>query len=82
VPIGYPEDFVLRFGGYIDALTVVSGRDNRDAIDVSAGVQSLILGHLILEVTGGYRVFGALARELRFRDTGGVEANVGARIDF
>ncbi len=82
VPIGDPDDFVLRLGAYAEGLSVLTGRERHDAIDVSLGVQTLTLGHLIIEVTGGYRVYEGLANQLRDRGTGGLEANAGGRIDF
>jgi hypothetical protein len=81
VPVGWPDDFVLRVGAYLDYLTAGSGRG--DSIEANFGVQSLVLSHLIIQVTGGYRVFRSHgANDLSDRDTGELEVNVGGRIDF
>ncbi|HZV02668.1 MAG TPA: hypothetical protein VFF73_38530 [Planctomycetota bacterium] len=82
VPIGVADDLVVRIGGYVDGLSVVKTNTRHDLLDVSFGVQGLLIKYIILEVTGGYRAYQGLSFQLRDRGTGGLEANVGGRIEF
>jgi hypothetical protein len=80
VPVGWKDDFVLRVGAYMDFLKAGSSRG--DSIEANLGVQSLLFAHLIIQLTGGYRVFQSHENGSRDRDTGAFEANIGGRIDF